>query len=112
MFIAALLLATAASTPIPLDAARRAFDDARVVSEEDGGRLWGKPLYGPILLVDPMTRYAVANVADQGGVLKAEGTVFVGTLPQSVVVANTGMTWNGVHWTEIMWSSISERSVP
>jgi hypothetical protein len=112
MLIGALLLATAISTPIPLDAARRAFDDARIVSEEDGGRLWGNPLYGPILLVDPMTRYAVANVADQGGVLKVEGTVFVGTLPASVVIANTATTWNGVHWTEIMWSSISERSVP
>lgn len=112
MLLASLLLATAFSTPIPLDAARRAFDDARIVSEEDAGRLWGQVLYGPILLVDPATRYAVANVADQGGVLKAEGVVFVGTLPPSVVVANTATNWNGVHWTMIMWGSISERSVP
>src|SRR5258708_4143208 len=29
-----------------------------------------------------------------------------------VVVANTATTWNGVHWTMIMWGSICERSVP
>jgi hypothetical protein len=112
MFFAALALAAAVSTPIPLDAARRALDDARIASEEDGGRLWGKALYGPMLLVDPATRYAVANVPDSGGVLKEQGTLFVGTLPPSVVIANTATTWNGVHWTMIMWGSIAERSVP
>ncbi|MEA2236330.1 MAG: hypothetical protein QOC81_1054 [Thermoanaerobaculia bacterium] len=112
MFFAALALAAAISTPIPHDAARRAFDDARIASEEDGGRLWGKALYGPMLLVDPATRYAVANVADAEGVLKAEGTLFVGTLPPSVVIANTATNWNGVHWTMMMWGSIAERSVP
>src|SRR5258708_39691664 len=110
MLLASFLLAAAISTPIPLDAARRAFDDARIVSEEDGGRLWGRALYGPMLLVDPVTRYAVANVADQGGVLKAEGTVFVGTLSPAAGVASTATTCNGVHWTVNIWGAISERA--
>jgi hypothetical protein len=90
--IPALLLAAtlATTTAIPLDAARRTFDDARIASEEDGGRLWGRPLYGPIIFVDPQTRQAVANQQDASGVLKPAGVgVFAGTLPKEVVIANT-----------------------
>lgn len=92
--------------------ARRTFDEIRMASEEDGGRLWGTPLYGPMILVDPRTRYAVANVVDGGGVLKADGSLFVGTLPSSVVIANYATEWNGVRWTMVMWDSVAQRSVP
>jgi hypothetical protein len=113
MLLSAILLAsTVAAAPIPHDAARRVLDETRIASEEDGGRLWGKALYGPILLVDPQTRYAVANVADGAGVLKKDGTLFVGTLPSSVVIGNTATTWNDVHWTMVMWGAIAPRSVP
>jgi hypothetical protein len=113
MIISAVLLAaTLASTPVPHDRARRTFDEIRIASEEDGGRLWGKPLYGPMILVDPRTRYAVANVVDGGDVLKADGPLFVGTLPSAVVIANYATEWNGVRWTMVMWDSVAERSVP
>jgi hypothetical protein len=113
MIPALFLAATLASTPaIPLDAARRTFDDARIASEEDGGRLWGRPLYGPIIFVDPQTRQAVANQQDAAGVLKpAGGGVFAGTLPKEVVIANTATDWGGTHWTMVMWGSVSPVSV-
>jgi hypothetical protein len=112
MIATLLLAATLSATPIPLDAARRTFDDVRVASEEDGGKLWGRPLYGPILFVDPQTRYAVANQPDAVGVLKAAGEgVFAGTLPNDVVIANTATDWSGTHWTMVMWGAVSNISV-
>lgn len=111
MIATLLLAATLTTTPIPLDAARRTFEDVRVASDEDGGKLWGRPLYGPILFVDPRTRYAVANQVDAGGVLKGEGGVFVGTLPKDVIIANTATDWSGTHWTMVMWGAVSPISV-
>lgn len=109
MLIATLLLATTVS--IPLDSARRVFDDVRLASEDDAGRIWGKPLYGPTIFVDPKTRFAVANQADSVGALHPEGGVFTGTLPPDVILANTATDWNGVHWTMVLWSSVADRSV-
>lgn len=113
MLLALLLAAnTLTATPIPLDAARRTFDDVRVASDEDGGKLWGRALYGPILFVDPQTRYVVANQADASGVLKAVGEgIFAGTLPNDVVIANTATDWGGTHWTMVMWGAVSNISV-
>jgi hypothetical protein len=118
MLLTAALLALTASAapPIPLDAARRALEDVRVGSEQDGGKLWGKELWGPILLVDEATRYVVANRADESGVLKPAQNdgrmpLFVGTLPAEVVIANTATRWGGLHWTMVMWQSISEVTV-
>lgn len=111
MIAALFFAATLSATPIPHDAARRTFDDVRVASDEDGGKLWGRPLYGPILFVDPQTRYVVANQQDAGGALKADGGVFVGTLPKEVIIANTATDWSGTHWTMVMWGAVSPVSV-
>lgn len=112
MLIALLLAATTAGPPIPVDQAQRVFDEIRLASEEDAGKLWGQPLYGPILLVDRATRFAVANVRDAEGKLTPSGGVFVGTLPESVIVANTSTNWSGTRWTMIVWSAVAERTVP
>src|SRR5271168_3749964 len=86
-----------AQGPASIDPAKAgaAFAEAQQMSAKDSGRLWGKPLYGPMLFVQPATRVAVANEADAGGVLHQEGNVYVGTLPKDVVVANTAVEWGG-----------------
>src|SRR5436853_1638458 len=111
MLIASLLLASALNTPIPLDRARNAFAEARLASDEDGGKMWGRALYGPMIFVDPPSRFAVANQADAGGVLKEDRGVFAGTLPNDVVIANTAVNWSSVHWTMVMWGAVGERAV-
>src|SRR5437016_9016014 len=112
MLIASLLLAaTVAATPIPLDRARYAFAEVHIASDEDGGRMWGRPLYGPMIFADPQSRFAVANQTDGGGVLKADGGVLNGTLPKDVIIANTAVNWNGVHWTMVIWGAVGERAV-
>ena len=102
-----------AQGPASIDPAKAgaAFAEAQQMSAKDSGRLWGKPLYGPMLFVQPATRAAVANEADAGGVLHQEGNVYVGTLPKDVVVANTAVEWGGKRWTMVMWP-LPENSQP
>lgn len=93
----------AQDSPVDLAEAREVFDQARRLSEADAGRLWGVRLYGPILLVDPETRFVVANEADKEGYLTENQGVFVGKLPTQESVANTAYRWAGVTWTMLMW---------
>ncbi|UGB44272.1 hypothetical protein LQ772_09660 [Frateuria edaphi] len=83
--------------------AGRYFKEAAQLCHADGGRLWGKSLCGPTLLVDPVTRQVVANQADAEGRLRAEGGVYVGQLPPDQAIANTAVAWAGVRWTEMLW---------
>jgi hypothetical protein len=113
MIVASLLFAATLNSPIPLERARNAFAEAKLASDEDGGRMWGRALYGPMMFVDPQTRFAVANFADSGGTLAKEGEgIFVGTLPADVIIANTAMKWHGVQWTMVMWGAVAERAAP
>ncbi len=102
---------TAPGPPIPIDVTARILAEAHLAAEEDGGRLWGRSLDGPLLLVDPQTRFAVGNRADDGGVLAPQAGVFAGTLPATVVIANTATDWGGVRWTMVMWGSLGDALV-
>lgn len=79
------------------------FEEAKALSDRDGGQLWGVPLHGPMLFVEPATRTVVANVADHEGLLAEQEGVFVGALPEEVGVANTAVEWAGRRWTMVMW---------
>src|SRR5204863_4775129 len=83
--------------------AAQVFAEARAVSERDGGRLWGKSLYGPMLFVQPVTRFVAANQADPGGLLKPVGDVWTGKLPAGIPIANTAVDWSGARWTMVLW---------
>jgi hypothetical protein len=100
-----LVLALGARAQAPLDPtlAARAFQEARWASDDDGAQLWGRLLFGPVLLVDPASRAVTANQADAEGRLVARDGVWVGQLPPEVGVANTAATWAGVRWTMVMW---------
>lgn len=79
------------------------FHELDQLCRADGGQLWGISLAGPVMIVDPQTRAVFANQADAEGVLHPEGTLFVGTLPPNVPIANTAQKWAGVYWTQLMW---------
>ena len=101
-----LLLVTssaAQSTSIDTKLAAQYFRQLEQTSNRDGGKTWGLPLYGPIILVDPRSRDVVANQADRENKLVARDGVFAGTLPNEVTPANTAFDWAGVHWTMVMW---------
>ncbi len=64
--------------------------------------LWNIDLYGPILLVDPNTRIVYSNFPDSAGILKPDGEIFSGTLPNNINFANTALYWSGKSWAMIM----------
>jgi hypothetical protein len=101
--IPALALLLAADPVIDTAIAARCFQQARLASEEDGGRLWGRSVYGPVLLVDPETLTVVANQPDKEGKLTPAGDVFTGRLPPGTMVANTAFPWSGVTWAMVRW---------
>jgi hypothetical protein len=88
---------------IDLAKAREAFAEAHAISEQEGGRLWGQKLYGAMFFVDPATRAVVANEPDPEGVLHKDGDVYIGTLPDSVIVSNAPTVWEAKRWTMLMW---------
>jgi hypothetical protein len=88
---------------ISVDRASPIFRQAREICQRDGGRLWGRSLCGPIMLVDPRGRKIVANRRDAGGMLRDDGGYFIGVLPASENIANTATAWSGTFWTQIGW---------
>jgi hypothetical protein len=107
MFICAIASAAPpAPSPIDMTQAKAAFAEADAVSNKEGGRLWGRKLYGALFFVDPETRAVVANEPDPDGVLHAANGVFVGTLPHDLIVSNAPIEWEGKRWTMLMWPTI------
>ena len=98
--------ASPAPPAIDVAQAKAAFAEAEAVSNKEGGRLWGRKIYGALFFVDPETRAVVANEADPGGVLHASDGVYVGTLPAEVIVSNAPTEWQGKRWTMLMWPTI------
>ncbi|HEX2983590.1 MAG TPA: hypothetical protein VHO28_08620, partial [Ignavibacteriales bacterium] len=64
--------------------------------------LWNTNLYAPLLLVDPSTRKVLANFPDTSHILRKEGEIYTGILPDDVNIANTALEWGGVRWAMIM----------
>ncbi len=91
----------------PLDTARAlgALRDAEAACRADGGALWGRPLCGPLALVDRETRLVLTNdtVAGRRFVPVAAGPPphAVTTLPPGQFVANTAFAWGGRRWAMV-----------
>jgi hypothetical protein len=101
LFVAPVVVAD--ENGVDLALARQYFQDAKAISEADGGELWGKRLYGPMLFGDPGSGTLVANQADPQGHLKEQDGVFAGSIPEDLGLANTAQNWAGVQWTMIIW---------
>lgn len=93
--------------PIDLEKALQYFREAKELSDKDNGKLWGMKLYGPMLFVDPITRFVVTNETDTLGLLEQKGNVFIGYLKPEDGIANTSTEWAGKRWMMVMWPSLS-----
>jgi hypothetical protein len=100
----ALSISTAAVAEeiVPSSEAKYALREYEHACSEEGGRLWGASLCGPMLVVDPVTRVALANVVDNGASLQAREGFFVGVLPDEVGLANTAFEWSGTEWAMVL----------
>ena len=95
------------NSPIDPSVAAQYFLEAKAACTQDGGKLWGMSLCGPVLFVDPATRAVVANQSDAEGLLVKKDEVFLGRLPDRLPVANAYVNWGGVRWTMIIWPSLT-----
>ena len=77
------------------------FNETKIATQNNY-ELWNKDLYGEMLLVNPQTRDIYANMPDDAGLLKKEGTIYKGILPNEINFANTAIDWNGKSWAMIM----------
>jgi hypothetical protein len=85
----------------PEEAFATYFEEVRV-AEERNFDLWGRDMYGPILLVNPKTREVYTNFPDAGGALGRDGAIYSGRLPEDINIANTKVHWNGREWAMVM----------
>ena len=111
-WLAALLMM--ASAPVAADGidfakAKSFIAERQALCDADGGRLWGKPLCGPILFAEDASRDVAANQAGQGGALSPRNGLFFGRLPAGFPVSNTAADWDGVHWTMLEWPLPEDR---
>jgi hypothetical protein len=108
--IALIPAASAAQSGIDLGLAREYFGEARQVGVAGRATLWGTPVHGPLLLVDPVTRQLVANVADSAGQLRPVDGVYVGEWPAHEPVANTAVTFGGRRYAMMLWPLPADRA--
>jgi len=85
----------------PEEALASCFDDIKA-AEAQHADLWGRDMYGPILLVNPSTRQVYSNFPDADGALGRDGNVYTGHLPEDINIANTMVHWNGRTWAMVM----------
>jgi hypothetical protein len=75
---------------IDASSATRAFQEVDAMCAADAGKLWGRPVCGPLVFADPRTREAMTRTG-------------AAAIPDSIGIANTAVEWNGGTWTMVMW---------
>ena len=91
------VLAPLASLAAQVDAelAEQYFAEARALCEQERARLWGVPLYGPMVFADPATR----TIATNQPAPKEPRPAVLG-------YANAALEWGGVRWSTLVWPMI------
>lgn len=76
------------------------FNQVKAATEKHA-RVWDKNLYGPILIVDTVTRTVYANQPGSGNLLTPIKDIFTGTLPRQIGLSNTSLEWDGITWAMV-----------
>ena len=88
---------------VPLELATELFSRMQQIWDEDDGELWGFHLFTPSMIADPISRHVVANMPDPQGHFTRLGNVYVGILPDDVLVSHTIADFAGLTWGMLMW---------
>lgn len=86
---------------IPTAGASHVFARAHALCSADGGRLWGVSLCGPLMLVDPKTHAAIANVPVPGAT--RSGSLYRFTVPANAQIGNDAFEYGGTRFAEFKW---------
>lgn len=95
------LMGATVPPPIPIAAASHVFARAHALCSADGGRLWGVSLCGPLMLADPRTHAAIANVPVSGA--KRSGSYYRFTLSADAPIGNAPFEYHGIRFAQIKW---------
>src|SRR5262245_51146050 len=98
--------ANGAANSIDLAKAKEYLALAQKLWDQDGGKLWGEKLHGPLVFVDLVTRTAVANRPDSGGHLKEQDGIYIGKMPREIGLANYSFKWGGDDWVMVGWQTL------
>jgi hypothetical protein len=72
------------------------FSSIEEICARDGGKLWGKNLYGPLMFVDRSNRRIIANQPDSEGLLKEKNGVYTGIYPKELIITFSPARFGGV----------------
>jgi len=79
--------------------------------DADDGALWGVNLRAPFAFACGVTRYAVANMPDNRGIFERhESGLYVGILPQGIVIGTTATHVDDRMWGMMTWSFVEDFS--
>ena len=84
-----------ASAQVDEQLAETYFEEAEILCEREGGRLWGASLCGPMVFADALTQTIATNRPAP-----------VVERPRSLGFANTALNWGGVRWSTYVWQMI------
>jgi hypothetical protein len=97
MFLCAVTAgASSASAQVDPQRAAEWFRRAQALCERDGGRLWGVPICGPMVIADPRTQtIATSQPAPDA------------PRPRLLGIVNAPIEWGGVTWAAYMWDTLA-----
>jgi len=94
---------------IPLYEAAQLFFHLDDLFDRDNGTIWGIPLHVPILFYDTETREFVANRPDPDRMLEKLGGVYLGVLPDDLMIFDGVVTYSyfsGERWILVPWITL------
>ena len=100
--LAVIPVPSLAQAPADTSGAAEGLRDYLAAAARDGGRLWGRSLAVPMILVDPETRTSVATERPPGGVFRRVKGIWLGTIPEGIPTANFALTWAGRRWAMVL----------
>jgi len=75
--------------------AAASFREIEEACNRDGGNLWGRNLYGPLMFIDRASRKIIANQPDNEGLLKLKDGVYTGLYPRENIITTTTADFGG-----------------
>lgn len=67
----------------------------------DNGTLWGKNLFGPVMIVDRTTRKIYANKPDSLGLLKEKDGIYTGLYPKELITMYAPAVYGGTRYAMV-----------
>lgn len=81
------------------------FKEVKKICDNDNGKLWGKNLYTPVLIINQYSNFIVANEPDSLGKLTKFENIYIGTFPKDKIFANSTTIFNNKLWATIVYNT-------